>query len=38
MSHTTLRQHSLTFRAITALWGHLGIEWDLTALADDRAG
>ena len=34
MAHTTLRQHNLTFRAITALWGHLGIEWDLTELAD----
>ena len=31
-AHTTGRQHSLAFRAITGLWGHLGIEWDLTAL------
>jgi alpha-galactosidase len=29
-SHTTGRQHDLSFRAATAVWGHLGIEWDLT--------
>lgn len=29
-SHTTHRTHSLAFRAATALFGHLGIEWDLT--------
>jgi alpha-galactosidase len=29
-SHTTGRTHDLTFRAGTALFGHLGIEWDLT--------
>jgi alpha-galactosidase len=28
--HTTGRAHSLSFRAGTALWGHLGVEWDLT--------
>jgi len=28
-SHTTGRQHELAFRAATALFGHLGIEWDL---------
>nr|WP_157312583.1 alpha-galactosidase [Microbacterium sp. MAH-37] len=28
-SHTTRRTHSLPFRAGTALFGHLGIEWDL---------
>ncbi len=28
-SHTTGRLHSLSFRAATALFGHLGIEWDL---------
>ncbi|MGP9695450.1 alpha-galactosidase [Brachybacterium sp. AOP25-B2-12] len=28
-SHTTGRLHSLAFRAATALFGHLGIEWDL---------
>ncbi len=35
-AHTTLRRHSLAFRAITALWGHLGIEWDLTTLEADE--
>lgn len=28
-SHTTGRTHDITFRAITALFGHLGIEWDI---------
>jgi alpha-galactosidase len=30
-SHTTGRMHDLSFRAATAIFGHLGIEWDLTA-------
>jgi alpha-galactosidase len=30
-SHTTGRRHDLSFRGATALFGHLGIEWDLTA-------
>jgi alpha-galactosidase len=30
-SHTTGRMHELSFRAATAIFGHLGIEWDLTA-------
>jgi alpha-galactosidase len=34
-SHTTGRTHSLSFRAITALFGHLGVEWNVLAL-DDR--
>ena len=29
--HTTQRAHDLAFRAGTALWGHMGVEWDLTA-------
>ncbi len=29
-SHTTARVHDLGFRAATALFGHLGVEWDLT--------
>lgn len=29
-SHTTGRVHNLSFRAITALFGHAGIEWDVT--------
>ncbi|GAA1788560.1 alpha-galactosidase [Agromyces lapidis] len=28
-SHITNRLHALSFRAITALFGHLGVEWDL---------
>lgn len=30
-SHTTGRTHGLGFRAVTALFGHFGVEWDLTA-------
>jgi alpha-galactosidase len=30
-SHTTGRRHDLSFRAGTALFGHFGIEWDLSA-------
>lgn len=33
-SHTTGRSHDLSFRAATAIFGHLGIEWDLTAASD----
>ena len=29
-SHTTGRRHALAFRAATAVFGHLGVEWDLT--------
>ncbi|MDO5740808.1 MAG: alpha-galactosidase [Ornithinimicrobium sp.] len=29
-AHTTGRRHDLAFRGETAIWGHLGIEWDLT--------
>lgn len=32
--HTTKRSHGLTFRAGTAIWGHMGIEWDLTRATD----
>ncbi len=28
-SHTTSRTHDLSFRAATAVFGHLGVEWDL---------
>lgn len=34
-SHTTGRVHSLAFRAATAMFGHLGIEWNLLEL-DER--
>jgi alpha-galactosidase len=37
-SHTTGRTHSLDFRAVTALFGHFGVEWDLReATQEDRA-
>ncbi|MDP3890509.1 MAG: alpha-galactosidase [Nocardioides sp.] len=35
-AHTTGRRHHLAFRAATALLGHLGIEWDLTALSSEE--
>ena len=35
-SHTTARTHSLSFRAITAMFGHFGIEWDVRTL--DESG
>ena len=35
-SHTTGRSHSLAFRALTAVFGHLGIEWNLLDLSDDE--
>jgi alpha-galactosidase len=28
-SHTTARTHDVSFRAITAFFGHLGLEWDV---------
>lgn len=31
VAHTTHRTASLGFRAVTALWGHLGIEWDVSS-------
>ncbi len=33
-SHTTHRQHPIDFRAGTALFGHFGIEWDLTKASE----
>jgi alpha-galactosidase len=37
-SHTTYRVHELSFRAITALFGHAGLEWDITqTTAEERA-
>jgi alpha-galactosidase len=35
-AHTTGRTHTLAFRAATALFGHLGIEWNLLTLDDDE--
>lgn len=34
-SHTTNRQHDLSFRAGTALFGHLGLEWNLLTASDE---
>jgi alpha-galactosidase len=28
--------HSVDFRAATAIWGHFGVEWDLTLLDEDE--
>jgi alpha-galactosidase len=37
-AHSTGRTHGLEFRAGTALFGHFGVEWDLTrASEEDRA-
>jgi alpha-galactosidase len=37
-SHTTGRRHTLAFRAATALFGHLGVEWNVVRLdVDERA-
>ncbi|MDQ1085213.1 MULTISPECIES: alpha-galactosidase [Microbacterium] len=35
-SHTTGRWHDLSFRAATALFGHLGIEWNLRIATDEE--
>ncbi|HMR48844.1 MAG TPA: alpha-galactosidase [Arachnia sp.] len=35
-AHTTGRRLDLDFRAATALFGHFGIEWDLTAAGPDE--
>ncbi|MBT2539029.1 alpha-galactosidase [Arthrobacter sp. ISL-69] len=34
-SHTTGRQHDLAFRAGTAIFGHLGVEWDLAHASEE---
>lgn len=34
-SHTTARTQSLSFRAATAMFGHLGVEWNVTSLSDE---
>jgi alpha-galactosidase len=36
VSHTTGRVHTLDFRAGTALFGHFGIEWDLTGVGQQE--
>jgi alpha-galactosidase len=35
-AHTTHRRHHLGFRASTAIWGHMGIEWDLTKVSQGK--
>ncbi|MGO2558777.1 alpha-galactosidase [Brachybacterium sp.] len=35
-SHTTGRLHTLSFRAHSALFGHLGIEWDLAEASEEE--
>ena len=35
-SHVTGRVHDLGFRAATAVFGHLGIEWDLAAASEQE--
>lgn len=35
-SHTTHRHADFSFRAITALFGHAGLEWDLTTTTDEE--
>jgi alpha-galactosidase len=35
VSHTTGRRHGVAFRAATALFGHLGIEWDIASASPD---
>ena len=34
--HTTKRTHELAFRAGTAMWGHMGVEWDLTTASPEQ--
>ena len=35
-SHSTARQHSLGFMARTAIFGHFGIEWDISEISTDE--
>lgn len=35
-AHTTHRTHSLSFRATTALFGHAGLEWNLTETSEEE--
>jgi alpha-galactosidase len=35
-AHSSGRTHTHTFRATTALWGHAGLEWDLTEASTDE--
>jgi len=35
-AHSTGRTHTHAFRATTALWGHAGLEWDLTEASTEE--
>jgi alpha-galactosidase len=35
-AHTTGRTHDLSFRAVTALFGHFGIEWDIARASEEE--
>ncbi len=35
-AHTTGRTQTLSFRAATAFFGHLGVEWDITRITDEE--
>ncbi|NUT73409.1 alpha-galactosidase, partial [Pseudarthrobacter sp. C4D7] len=37
-SHTTARTHDLSFRGITALFGHFGMEWDIRSVQGKDRG
>lgn len=36
VSHSTGRSHTLAFRAASAFYGHLGVEWDLAAAREEE--
>lgn len=36
ISHTTGRAHTLAFRASTAMFSHMGVEWDLTKTSPEK--
>lgn len=38
IAHTTGRRHTLAFRASTALFGHMGIEWNLNEATEQERG
>ncbi|MFJ6278361.1 alpha-galactosidase [Arthrobacter subterraneus] len=35
-SHSTGRTHDLSFRAATAIFGHFGVEWDISGLSEEE--
>ncbi|WP_157739958.1 alpha-galactosidase [Micromonospora narathiwatensis] len=35
-SHTTSRTHDLSFRLATAIFGHLGLEWDVSTVTEEE--